>query len=681
MKTRKGCIMVENFISRSLNSASYRRGAGLIRATWLFIILSMLWLYACSCASDLSGDIPADADAPHTQWDAAGDEDADIERQTVPDVEFPNDAEDGIGRSPQNVVGLCLDGEDQTQGAFVDCLDLECMTTRGCCMEDEREWIVGEFSRCDDLFDCGWTVFPADGQPLSLEPQWVVMQGAQFGETGLYTDAIVDTTGEPSLTFAFALGESGCSPESCRQVVGAALSPQENLSSATGVSPAAGIVLDGEARTAHFIVNGRIESSTRQLSNEEMTRPQGGAIRLRADGRVAFWYGLDVETSGDDPVVEISGRDASYVSLQTLGLAGTELRVVLFGHFTHDGSGSVGGVRLVRPVCDIPNGFNRPRSGPVMTAPDGERSVGRPSVVGRLNEGELMMVHEEGAHLAVATSLDGLEWERRATVLQSLAPTEYGRVARRSPSLLAKRRGANSMTYHLWFEAESEYAGIVAGGLPRNAIVHATSVDGLEWTEEPDEESIAFIGDEGHSWRAEVGQPTVVEMDDETLLMLFVGTHSTTGVTRLGWATSFDWKEWQLPDDPLVLGVDDVLPFERDGVGYPTASIRGNVVHLWYTGYSGARASIGYAVGTLEGSQSWSWIRFGEVLRPVETWEAQRVLAPSVITLPPDELDSEVEPIVGVMALWYAAGHSGLDRIGFATREIPAQLEAPPSEE
>lgn len=665
--------MVENLIPRSHIRGSLRRAIVLTRTPRCVVAISAA--LSCACCYGLN-DEPSDsadasADAPHTGDDANYIEDADGMRESTLDSDLPNDAEDGIDQPSQAVVGLCLDGEDQTRAAFTDCIDLECMTTRGCCLEFEREWIVGEFSRCDSLLDCGWTTFPADGRPLSLEPQWVVMHAAPSGETGLFSDAVVDTTGEPSLSFALSLSESGCSPESCRQSVGAALSLQENLSSSTGVSPVAGMVLNGEARVVHFIVNGRIEGSSAQLSYEDLTRPQGGAIRLLADGTVAFWYGLDVDIAGDDPVVDIPDRDANYESLQALGLTGVELRVVLFGHFTHDGSGSVGGVKLVRPVCDIPNGFNRPRSGPVMSAGDEARRVGRPSVARRQNEGDFIMAHEEDAHLAVATSLDGMDWEREAMVLPSLAPTEYGRVARRSPSLLAKQHGGSSASYHLWFEAESEYAGIPAGDFPRHAIVHAESIDGVEWTEALDGESIAILGDEGHSWRTEVGQPTVVEMHNDVLLMIYVGRHPTTGVTRLGWATSSDWKTWQVADDPLVLG-EEALPFERDGVEYPTASIRGDVIHLWYTGYSGARATIGYAVGTLERGQSWTWTRFGEALRPSEGWEAQRVLAPSVITLPPVESDPMGEHVVGILAVWYAAGHAGLERIGFASREIPA---------
>jgi hypothetical protein len=58
-------------------------------------------------------------------------------------------------------------------------------------------------------------------------------------------------------------------------------------------------------------------------------------------------------------------------------------------------------------------------------------------------------------------------------------------------------------------------------------------------------------------------------------------------------------------------------------------------------------------------------------------WEERRVLSPSVVTLPADELDSWEDPVVGVLSMWYAAGPRGQERIGCARREIPARIVRP----
>jgi hypothetical protein len=275
------------------------------------------------------------------------------------------------------------------------------------------------------------------------------------------------------------------------------------------------------------------------------------------------------------------------------------------------------------------------------------------------------MVYEAGRHLAVATSTNGTSWVPGGAILNETPPTDYGLVSQRAPSVAIVQAEDLSIQYHLWFEGESENDGFDAGEPPRNAIVHAVSLDGETWVEDPDEASIAFTGSDSHPWRAEVGEPSVVVMDDGSLTMFFVGRNPQTGSTAIGRATSSNGKDWLVDDDPLSFS-GPPQHFERDGVGTPAALQWGNVIHLFYTGYSGSRASIGYAVGAETNGSQMSWERYGQVFEASRQWEAQQVLSPSVIAFPTDD------PNVAELRMWYQGGVPGLGHIGLASRELPA---------
>jgi hypothetical protein len=156
--------------------------------------------------------------------------------------------------------------------------------------------------------------------------------------------------------------------------------------------------------------------------------------------------------------------------------------------------------------------------------------------------------------------------------------------------------------------------------------------------------------------------------------MFFVGSDPATGRTAIGRATSQDGKTWALPDEPIDLGDGASGRFARDGVGGPAALVRGETVHLWFTGFDGARASIAYAVGARHNAQEWRWETFGVALEAASTWEASRVVDPAVVVMPTDVASSAAG--LGVLHLWYAAGPPGRERIGLAVREIPARVDA-----
>lgn len=634
----------------------------------LFAAVAIVW----SCDGGIDGDADIDSDG-----DGDGGCDSDcgsLDADTPPphgDADADRDREWDV--VPLVAEALCLDGADESREAFADCETLECLSAPGCCLDVAGSWVSGDFSACASPPDCGWTAFPAGQGGYEMDPPWVdLVAVASGGESGLYTAAVVEARGEVVLTFAASLDPAGCPAAGCRQRLGVAITAQDRISGATGIEPAAAIVLDGDHGTVRYVVDGQIEPDPSEAPFEDLIAPRGYAMRLRTDGRLEFWAGLELDSSATAPTVVIEG-EPSLVSSRALAVGGARLRVALFAQLSGEGRGQVGAVRLERPRCDVPDGFVAAGGSPVVTPSSSTDRVGGPAVIVRPTGG-LLMVYEAGHQMLVTSSTDGDVWSSAAAVLPETAPTPYGRVARRAPTLAFLDASSAWPGYHLWFEAESPHRGTLVDGQPRFAILHATSPDGVVWVEADGEASIAVTGSAERRWMSEVGQPSVVPLGDGTLAMFFTGRSGTTGETRIGLATSLDGRSWHVGDAPVDFGDGTPLAFERDGVSHPAALRRGTAIHLWYTGTDGARESIGYAVGVPGVGNVQRWERFGRVLGPDATWEGERVLAPAVAVLPAPGASVPVELGEGVVRLWYEAGMPGRERIGSASREIPARI-------
>ena len=174
---------------------------------------------------------------------------------------------------------------------------------------------------------------------------------------------------------------------------------------------------------------------------------------------------------------------------------------------------------------------------------------------------------------------------------------------------------------------------------------------------------------------AEVGQPSVVCAQNQALggacpsfELFFVGTDAQ-GRRSLGLARSGDGRGWSDVERVDFFLAGESGAFERDGWAFPTAVRRGSVVHLWYTGFHGARSSIGYAVLT-ESEGTARWERLGSVFASSD-WEQGRVLAPAVVAVP-WELDGGISDETLSLQLYYEAGAVGRERLGRASRFVPA---------
>jgi hypothetical protein len=628
------------------------------------VFLSSLGALACTFAADeatgpeLRAPYPASVDEHRFDGDDTGG-DVDI------DADGDADADGDTAIDPEQnqiiPVGVCTDGVMQAEPeGLEDCEDVECLAEGACCQEVERSWIAGDFTTCTVPTDCGWARFGNGRDAVAVSDGWVELGPGGGSEVGLYSEPLVEVGGSPTLTFVAALDPESCLGTGCRQVVGVAMSAQDTISAGTGVVPMVGLVLDGELEVVHLVIAGEADLDIPVLT-ADLTRPLVYGLRIRPDGRVVAWVDL-----GD-------GADSTFVSTAALEWQGPAFRVVLFGRSEEGIAGRVGQVDLQRPVCDVPAGFERTGS-PVLVPSAGEARVGRPSVARRPGASGYLMVFESGRRLAVATSEDGVVWVRAGGDFFTARPeTQYGRVASRAPAIVSWGPRGGPAMLHLWFEGESEFLGEAIDGVPTNAIVHATSEDGLRWTTEPGEE-VAFMGDTEVPWRTEVGEPSVVVMPDSSLRMVFVGRDPSTGATRLGLASSGDAKDWSVEEAPIELvGSEDVV-FARDGIRQPMVTRRGDTLHLWYVGLSGARNAIGYAVSRPGNVSPIEWTDLGQVFAATEAWEASRVSGPAVLSVSPPSGDSDDAGNMGLLLMWYAAGRQGNERIGLASREIPTQL-------
>ena len=606
--------------------------------------------------TDVDGDVDGDTDADG-EWGGDADTDADADS----DVHPPGERDDPIDY--EDVAPTCLDGTAQVLEGLTDCESAGCLAQLRCCRDVPGSWVQGEFSRCSTLSECGWGTFGPEGDDVASvdaagEVGWLLLSGDGVGEVGVVADASVDDGAQPLVTFLASLGsaEATCRAGDCRQALGVALTLQEAPSHGTGVTPFAGVVLDGELETVHLYVGGRPVASE-PTPVADLSRPLAYGFRVSAEGRVQFWV---AEEDGVDPASE-----PDRVSADALTLVGAPVRLAVFGRLTGEGAGRVGSLSLERRVCDVPAGFERVSSSPVVSPLLSAARVGRPAVIRRptVEGAPFLMAYETEGDLALATSTDGLEWQDAAErAVPGPSATDYGLVARRAPALLYWAPEGQRPYYHLWFEGESE-----APGAP-TAIVHATSNDGLAF-EEVEGESLAIGAEPMRPWRHHVGQPSVVAERSGTLAMYFRGRDPATGAVAIGRAVSGDGVDWVVDDDPVTFEPAAPESFERDGVAYPTAVRRGDVVHLWYTGLDGSRSSVGYAVGQT-GEGGGTFLRLGQVLAPEAQWESLRVGAPAVLAAGGILEDGEG---LASLLLWYQAGPSGRESIGLAARSVPGE--------
>jgi len=185
-------------------------------------------------------------------------------------------------------------------------------------------------------------------------------------------------------------------------------------------------------------------------------------------------------------------------------------------------------------------------------------------------------------------------------------------------------------TYHMWY---SSWDGV------NTRIGYATSPDGKAWTKYAGN-PVLDIGLPG-SWDESVTGATVV-YHESVYHMWYSGT-DTSGVTRLGYATSPDRIIWTKYANNPVMDVGSPGTWDA-GILWGDVIFTDSLYQLWYTGWDSTNLRIGYS--TSPDGITWTKYAGNPVLDKglPGSWEAGGATSPSIIY---DD---------GTYHLWYAGG-------------------------
>ncbi len=249
-----------------------------------FLTLAVLFLLCTGCAIELGADSDGDGDSDvDSDSDSDGDGDGDYVPPDVGGDDWPEpdpalDLGEGPGaREALDATLACLDGfHDDSSHELNDCETASCLADSLCCRDIAGSWVRGDFDTCSDLSACGWGIFAAasDGLAVSLSGGDALLTGDGIGEVGLFSQATVHVSGEPTASFVGNIDAGTCDRTSCRQALGVAFSQQASLNTGTGVEPHVGLVLDGEQQKIHLYAAGRRFQSV-AASREELTTAAG----------------------------------------------------------------------------------------------------------------------------------------------------------------------------------------------------------------------------------------------------------------------------------------------------------------------------------------------------------------------------------------------------------------------
>jgi predicted GH43/DUF377 family glycosyl hydrolase len=265
------------------------------------------------------------------------------------------------------------------------------------------------------------------------------------------------------------------------------------------------------------------------------------------------------------------------------------------------------------------------------------RSVLDPTVI---KEGTLFRMWYTGRawdwsfRIGYASSPDGVNWTKHADnpILVPDAGWEAGSV--RLNSVL--KHGA---LYHMWYNNGSH-----------DAIGHATSLDGINWTKDSVHNPVLGAGAPG-SWDEGGAFLAFVLWDMGVYRMWYSGGASGLDTARLGMATSPDGFTWTKSGANPVLDTGGPSTWDATWVADPSVMAIGGAYKMWYSSvdklpWSDATLRVGLA--TSPNGTNWTK-HAGNPVLDVDPlgWDDRRVTAPWVID------DG------GTYRMWYHGGLAG----------------------
>lgn len=139
--------------------------------------------------------------------------------------------------------------------------------------------------------------------------------------------------------------------------------------------------------------------------------------------------------------------------------------------------------------------------------------------------------------------------------------------------------------FHMWYESRASGPSDASGPVPRFAIKHAISPDGVRWNR-LDQVSIGDAAD-----RSYVSNPSV--LIDERLFRMWY-SYKTGDRYRIGYAESGDGESWMRKDDQAGISTSSG-GWDSEDIEYPFVFTHGGDTYMLYNGNQYGRTGFGLA--------------------------------------------------------------------------------------
>ena len=202
-------------------------------------------------------------------------------------------------------------------------------------------------------------------------------------------------------------------------------------------------------------------------------------------------------------------------------------------------------------------------------------------------------------------------------------------------------------TFHMWYSSWDSV---------NTRIGYATSPDGITWTKYAGN-PVMDIGLPGSWDESGVSRPTVVY--NESVYHLWYWGENTSGINRLGYATSPDGIVWTKYAGNPVMDVGPLGTWDDSGILFPDVIFSDSIYQLWYAGWDSTNLRIGYATS----ADRINWIKYAgnPVLNLGEagSWDSAGVTSPTVVYHD------------GIYYMWYTGGEEMIPGIPFLNISFP----------
>ncbi|MGW8317526.1 MAG: hypothetical protein ACWGNV_18155, partial [Bacteroidales bacterium] len=179
-------------------------------------------------------------------------------------------------------------------------------------------------------------------------------------------------------------------------------------------------------------------------------------------------------------------------------------------------------------------------------------------------------------------------------------------------------------TFHMWYTGWT-------GTWNQSAIGHAYSIDGINWTRDPENPvlTLEMEGsiDNGWIWIDEV------VFDGDYLHMWYAAADMDLQEGYVGHATSIDGSQWTVdPSNPAILP-GNPEDWDYPVVGFTGVVFDGSIFHMWYAGGNNDPSHI-YDIGYATSTDGSNWDKYAGnpvMVKGPGSWDAASVFAPNVI--------------------------------------------------